>query len=169
MLDLGQQLDHPAQHGVGSRAAHQHFQQAVDGEGSRKDRAARSHVLMHGLAGDRRLIDRGASFEHSAVDGDPLARPDQDLVSRPQVVGVDALLHAVAPAYRVACSQRANAVDRRARSQRAALFKEPAELQQQRDEGGRGKLPLRGGGQHRDRDKLVGSPARVSGDDAADA
>ncbi len=81
-LDVGQQLHDAAEHGVGAGAAHLNLEQAVERDGAGEDRAARADVVVERFAGDRGLIDGGASLEHGAVDGDPLAGPDEDLVAR---------------------------------------------------------------------------------------
>ena len=125
--------------------------------------------MVKRLAGDGGLIHRGAPFENCAVDGNPLAGPDEDLVSRPQGVGIDALLDAVAPAHGLARAEGADAVDGCASAERTALFEEAAHFEEKRDERGCDKVTGGRSGQDGDGDQLVCGTAGVAGNHSAQA
>ena len=149
--------------------AHLNLQQPVEGDGAGEHRTAGADVVVHRLARNRGLIDRGAAFEHGAVHGDPLAGTHENLVAWLEAVWIDALLDAVVPPHRLPGGERANPVDGRARAERAALLEQTADLEEERNQRRGHEVAGRGRREHRDRDQLIGGPARVAGHDAAQA
>jgi hypothetical protein len=112
------------------------------------------------------LIHSGPALEYRAVHGDPLSRTHQNLITRPEAVRVYALFNAIAVSHGLACAESPYSVNRGARTQRTALFEEPPQFEEERNE--RRGHEAAGGGRRQDRDchKLIGGPAGVSGDDS---
>ncbi len=72
------------------------------------------------------------------------------------------------PLHGLTGGERANPIDRRPRAERASLLEEAAHLEEQRNQCGGYEIAGRGRGEDRDCDQLIGSAARISGDDAAE-
>ena len=102
----------PRERGVGAGARDAHRERAVLVERARVDR--RAFVLVDGqaLAGQHRLVERGAAFDDRAVGGDPLAGPHDDDVARRERRGLDVALDVAIGVARV----RAGASDSRPRT-----------------------------------------------------
>ena len=95
--------------------------------------------------------------------------PHENLVARHEAVRIDPLFDAVAPLHRLSRAERADPVDGGASAERASLFEEAADFEEERDQGRGHEVAGRGRGQHRDRDQLIGGATRVSRHHAAQA
>ena len=165
-LHLRKQLHHAPQHGVGTRTAHLDLEQSIERHRSGEHRATGRHVLVEGLAGDRRLVHRGPPLDHRAVHRDPLSRTHEDLVAGLEIVGIDPFLLAAAPPHRLPGRQRADPVDCGSRTERAPLLEQAPDLEEEGNEGRGDESTARRRGEDGDRDQLIGGPPRVPGDDA---
>jgi hypothetical protein len=87
-LDIPQQGDDPVERAVGVLAGPDR-QRLIGDDRAAADLVARPLRSRDRLAGDERLVDRGHAVDDLAVDRNPLARPDQQLVARLDIADWD--------------------------------------------------------------------------------
>jgi hypothetical protein len=118
---------------------------------------------MKRLSSDGRLIHRRPPFNHGAVHGDSFSGSDEDFISRPEAVRVDAFFDAIAPPDRLSCSKGANSINGSPSAEGTPLLKEASQFKEERYQSGGRKGAGRGSSKNGDGNQLVSGTARVSG------